>query len=183
MHSPTKAPPFLHRSLGRGGLHHGNKSEILDCIVPADLDNQRPVTTSAVLDGVFLIQMIRPGSAVTIRDYFIDVFVPYILSWFERNNRVDIVWDVYSKTGLKSGTQEQRDSGARRRLTFSTKISSNWATFLRVDLNKRGLFVELAKNLKDITLPPGKQLFTTILGDCASSLPDADVGAVAPCTQ
>ena len=39
------------------------------------------------------------------------------------------------------------------------------------------------KNLKSIRLPQGKQLFTTILGDCASSLPDADVGAVAPCTQ
>ena len=29
----------------KGSLHHGNKSEILDCIVLADLDNQRPVTT------------------------------------------------------------------------------------------------------------------------------------------
>ena len=58
----------------------------------------------------------------------------------------------------------------------------NLAAFLRVDLNKQELFVELAKNLKDITLPPGKQLFT-ILNDCASPLPDADVGAVAPCTQ
>ena len=32
-------------------------------------------------------------------------------------------------------------------------------------------------------LPQGKQLFTTILGDCASSLPDVDVGTVTPCTQ
>ena len=58
-------PPLL---TWKGSLHHGNKSEILDCIVPADLDNQRPVTTSAVLDGVVLIQMPCPGSAVTIRD-------------------------------------------------------------------------------------------------------------------
>ena len=48
-----------------------------------------------------------------------------------------------------------------------------------VDLDKQEFFVELAKNLKNISLPQGKQLFTTILGDCASSLPDADVGAVA----
>ena len=52
-----------------------------------------------------------------------------------------------------------------------------------VDLNKQELFVELEKNLKNITLPQGKQLFNTSLGDCASSLPDADVGPVAPCTQ
>ena len=107
----------------------------------------------------------------------------YILSWFERNNRVEIVWDVYSKTSLKSGTRVQRGSGAPRRVTFSAKVPSKWAAFLRVDLNKQELFVQLAKNLKDITLPTGKRLFTTILSDCASSLHDADVGAADTCTQ
>ena len=72
------------------------------------------MTTAAVLGGAVLIQMLRPGSAVTIRDYYTDVFAPYILSWFERNNRVDIIWDVYSKTSLKSGAGEQRGSGAQR---------------------------------------------------------------------
>eukprot|EP00745_Piridium_sociabile_P029611 TRINITY_DN48831_c1_g1_i5.p1 TRINITY_DN48831_c1_g1~~TRINITY_DN48831_c1_g1_i5.p1 ORF type:complete len:333 (-),score=65.80 TRINITY_DN48831_c1_g1_i5:455-1453(-) len=164
-------------------MHHGNKSEILDCIVPTDLDNRRPVTTAGVLDGAVLIQMLRPRSAVTIGDYFTEEFVPYILSWFEGNDRIDIVWDVYSKTSLKSGTREQRGSGARRRVTLSTRIPGNWAAFLRVDLNKQELFVEMTKNLKLITLPQGKQLFSTILGDCASSSTGADVGAVAPCTH
>ena len=139
-HESSTLPTLLTR---KGSLHHVNKSEIRDCIVPADLDNQRPVTTSAVLDGVFLVQMIRPGSDVTIRDYFTDVFVPYILPWFERNNRVDIVWDVYSKTSLKSRTREQRGKGARRQVTFSTKIPSNWAAFLRVDLSKQEFFAAL----------------------------------------
>ena len=80
------------------------------------------MTTAAVLIAAVLIQMLRPGSAVTIRDYFTDVFVPYILSWFERNNQVDIVWGLYTKTGLKSGTKEQRGSGARRLVTFSTEF-------------------------------------------------------------
>ena len=115
------------------------------------------------LDCAVLIQMLRPGSYVTIRDYVTDVFVPYILSWCERNNRVVILWNVYSKTNLKSGTQEQRGSGARRRVTFSTKIPSNSAAFLCVDLNKQEFFVELAKTLKNKTLPQGKQLFITIL--------------------
>ena len=121
--------------------------------------------TAAVLDGAVLIQIVCPGSAVTIRDHFTDVFVPYVLSRFETNNRVDIVWDVYFKTSLKSGTQEQRGSTERRRqVTFSTKIPSNRAAFLRVDLNKQEFFVELAKK-KNIMLPQDKQLFTTILGD------------------
>ena len=149
-HESSTHPPSLTR---KGHMHHGNKSEILDCIVPKDLDNRRPVTTAAVLDGAVLIQMLRPRSSVTIGDYFTDVFVPYILTWFETNDRVDIVWDVYSKTSLKSGTREQRGSGARRRVTVSTKVPGNWAAFLWVDLNKQELFVELAKSLKLMTLP------------------------------
>lgn len=111
-HESTYFPPSLTR---RGRMHHGNKSEILDCIIPADLENQRrPVTTSAVLDGAVLINMLCPGNAYTIGQYFNDVFVPYILSWFESNDRVDVVWDVYSKTSLKSGIREQRGTGMRR---------------------------------------------------------------------
>lgn len=149
-HESSHHPPSLTR---KGKMHHGNKSEILDCIVPRDLDKHRPVTTAAVLDGAVLVQMLRPGSAVTIRQYFTDVFAPYVLSWFGRNDRVDIVWDVYCKTSLKSGTREQRGTGARRRVTLSTKVPGNWAAFLRVDLNKQELFVELAKSLKQMPIP------------------------------
>ena len=152
-HERSTLPLSLTRT---GSLHLGNKSDILDCIVPADLDNQRQVTTDAMLDGAVLVIILRPGSAVTIRDYFTDVFVPYILSWFERNNRADMVLDVYSTTSLKLGTREQRGSGARRRVTFSTKIPSNWAAFLRADSNKQELFVELAKNLKKHNVSTGQ---------------------------
>ena len=70
------------------------------------------MTTAAVLVGVVLIQMPCPGSAVTNIDHFTDVLVPYIVSLFERNDRVNIVCDVYSKKSLKSGTREQRGSEA-----------------------------------------------------------------------
>ena len=141
------------------------------------------MTTAAVLDGAVLLQMLRPRNARTIGDYFIEEFVPYILSWFEGNDRIDIFWDVYSKTSLKSGTRKQRGSRARRRVTFSTKVPGNWAAFLRVDLNKQELFVEIAKNLKLITVPQGKKLFTTVLGECASSPSGVDVSALTPCTH
>ena len=48
---------------------------------------------------------------------------------------------------------------------------------------KAGVICWSVQNLKDITLPQSKHFFTTILGDCTSSLPGADVGAVIPCTQ
>ena len=93
------------------------------------------MTTAAVLGGAVLVQMLRPGSAVTIKHNLTDIFAPHILSWFEKNDGVHIVWDVYSKTSLKSGTWEQRGTGARRRFTPSTKVPGNWAAFLRVDLS------------------------------------------------
>ena len=116
-HESSTFPPSL---TAKCKMYHGDKSEILDCFVPKDLDNQRPNTTAAVLDGAVLIQMLRPRNAVTLGDYYMKEFVPYILSWFAWNDRLDIVWDIYSTTSLKSGTREQRGSGARRRVTFST---------------------------------------------------------------
>ena len=73
------------------------------------------------------------------------------------------MWDVYSSTCLKSGTREQRGSGARRKVTFSTKVPGNWAAFLRVDLNKQELFVEIGKSLQLLELSDEKQLYTTFL--------------------
>ena len=144
-HESSAHPPSLTQ---KGHMHHGTNSKILDCTVPTDLDSCRLVTTAALLDGAVLIQMLHSRSAVTIGDYFTDVFVQYILSWFETNDQVDIVWDVYSKTSLNPGTREQRGSGAWRWVTVSTKIPGNWAAILSVDLNKQELFVELAKSLK-----------------------------------
>ena len=126
-HESSTFPPSL---TGKGKMHKGDKSEILQCIVPKDLESVRPETTAAVLDGAVLIQMLRPRNAVTLGEYYMEEFVPYILSWFEWNTRVDIVWDVYSSTSLKSGTREQRGSGARRKVTFLTKVPGNWAAFL-----------------------------------------------------
>lgn len=76
-HENSPHPPSFTR---KGQMHHGTKSEILDYIVLRDLDNHRPVTAAAVLDGAVLVQMFRPGSAETIGRYFLDVFAPYILS-------------------------------------------------------------------------------------------------------
>ena len=69
------------------------------------------------------------------------MFVPYILSWFERNNRVDIVWDVYSKTNLKS------ELGNKEAVEHEGVLHSQPKAIglLRVYLNNEEFFVELAK--------------------------------------
>ena len=37
-------------------MYNANKSEILNCIVPPDLENKRPMATVSVLDGAVLVQ-------------------------------------------------------------------------------------------------------------------------------
>ena len=54
------------------------------------------------------VQMVRHGSAVTISDYFTDGCATYIMFWCVMNKTIDIVWDLYSKTSIKSGTCEKR---------------------------------------------------------------------------
>ena len=50
-------------------------------------------------------------------------------------------------------------------------------------LNKQEFFVKIAEHLKFMPLPDGKKLFTTVLDNCVSSPPKADVSTVSPCKQ
>jgi hypothetical protein len=143
-------------------MHHGTKSEILDCIAPGPPVVDRPQTSCAVMDGPVVVQMLRPGNATTIGHYSASVFLPYIAQWFEYNQRIDVVWDVYSKSSLKSGTREKRGSGIRRRVTAATKVPGNWASFLRVDQNKQELFVALAECMKQLILQQVRSILASI---------------------
>ena len=57
-------------------MYHENKSEFRDGIVPTDLDNCRPVTTAALVNGALLIQMLPSRSVVNIADYFTEECLP-----------------------------------------------------------------------------------------------------------
>ena len=65
-HESSKFPP----SLSRKGCTNDNKSEILHCSVPPYLQNQRHVTTGALLDRAVLVQMVRPRSVLTVGYHF-----------------------------------------------------------------------------------------------------------------
>ena len=57
-----KVPPFLTLDAltSKGTIYHGGKNQILNCTYIMNLDNSRPVTTAAVLDGAVLFQMLCP---------------------------------------------------------------------------------------------------------------------------
>ena len=90
-HESSEYPPSLTKN---GGMYHGTKSEILECLPKPRHSNQWS-TTAIVLDGAVIVQMKRPVNSVTFDDYASKIFLPYVLSWFEKHQRVDIVWDVY----------------------------------------------------------------------------------------
>ena len=86
--------------------------------------------------------------------------MPYIRRKLMAVHRVDIVWDVYKSSSLKSGTLTERGSGLRRRVTLSTTIPGNWQSFLRVNENKTELFALLAEQIALMHVD-GKEVYST----------------------
>ena len=97
--------------------------------------------------------------------------MPYIDQQLEHADRIDIVWDVYTTQGsLKAATRESRGKGVRRRVELSSKMPSNWKSFLRVNDNKTELFhLLLAEEATGRDLPQ-KQVFSAY-GDKVLSAP------------
>ena len=175
-HESSDFPPSLTKD---GRMYHGTKREILDCIVPNSSETGKPQTTAAVLDGPVVIQSLRPVNSITIQEYIDNVIYPHLGNFLEVNDRVDVVFDVYKKSSIKSATREERGKGIRRRVKLTTKVPRNWASFLRVDLNKEELFVEIANPIKNMEIPIDKQVFITRKDECLSSA-DLDLSALAP---
>ena len=71
-----------------------------------------------------------------------------------------IVWDVYTQGSLKAATRESRGKGVIRRVELSSKMPSNWKSFLRVNDNKTELLLLLAEEATGRDLPQ-KQVFST----------------------
>ena len=146
----STCPPSLS---SHGQMHKGTKSDILKCLV-GDIEDSTsdtsPYSDVVILDGAFIVQSLRPGTASTFQDYAEKVFLPYVMSWLKGVYRLDIVWDAYKLNSLKASTREIRGSGMRCRVTSTTKIPSNWQGFLRVDENKSELFSLLAQKIQEV---------------------------------
>ncbi|ELT89202.1 hypothetical protein CAPTEDRAFT_223408 [Capitella teleta] len=179
-HESSKFPPALTKD---GVIYHSTKSEMLDCLCVQE-KQVAPDTTCALLDGAVVVQMLRPKNSTTFGDYCADVFLQYVLTMLKTKDRVDIVFDVYKDNSLKSGIRQQRGTGIRRRVTLSTKIPGNWASFLRVSQNKQELFIEISQYMKTVTLPAGKRIVCTLLEECLV-VPEGslNLSSLAPCSH
>ena len=101
--------PPIHSQYGE--LRSGIKSDLLQC--PEELftsPRESPRVDVSVLDGACIVQMLGTGTSTTFQEYVDTVFMPHIRRKLTAVHRVDIVWDVYKSSSLKSGTRTKRGS-------------------------------------------------------------------------
>jgi hypothetical protein len=64
-----------------------------------------------VLDGPAIVNILKPGSSKTFKDYSQDVFFPYVNLQLDKVQRVDVVWDDYRCGSLiEAGKKRKRHS-------------------------------------------------------------------------
>ena len=84
-----------------GKLKGGEKANLLTCFPQSDQTATRATADEVIFDGDVIVQMLKPGLAVTFEEFSNAVFVSYVLKHLEAANRVDLVWDVYKDDSLK----------------------------------------------------------------------------------
>ena len=185
-HENQACPPALSDG---GNLYLGTKSDLLTCLTQfSGVDSVTtvcPVTSIVILDGAAIIQMLKLVAVKTFEEYTSQIFVPYIMSQFQKALRVDLVWDRYIEGSLKSTARAKRGKGIRRRVDARALIPSNWQDFLRVEGNKTDLFKFLSRALMQSSIPEEKQLVVTD-GEsvmCMPALDESDLVSISPCSH
>lgn len=165
-------------------LRGGQKSDLVKCLESVNVvEAKQPSVDAIILDGAVAVQMLTPGAACTFQEYIDTVFMSFINKLLESANRIDIVWDVYLEDSLKSGTREKRGSGTRRKVLPSTRIPSNWRSFLRVDDNKTELFYLLAQQAVTFPIEEGKELYSTCGELVLTSANRSNLTPLEPCNH
>lgn len=180
-HENQTCPPSLS---DRGKLRLGTKSDIVRCLeeaVPEDEEDEpSPVGDVVILDGPAIVNMLKPGSAHTFKEYAQDVFLPYVKLHLDKSQRVDVIWDEYRPDTLKEQTREKRGKGVRRRVDPKNAVPKNWGDFLRLAENKKELFAFLSREV--VTIPTDKQIISTLNEDVVCRQPRCTEG-LAPCSH
>ena len=177
-HESSPNPPALSR---KGQMFHGTKADILPLLeaeAPHGPSTCPPVD-AAVLDGPAIVQLIKPGSSVTLRLHSFSRISLFLVM----AGKTNIIWDIYKQDSLKLGTREHRGTGIHRRVTLQTKIPSNFTGFLRVNANKTELFRLISHEIEKMQLPPGKQLISTKDTTAVSTPPTDNLASISPCSH
>lgn len=67
----------------------------------------KPTSVCEIFDGIVVVQMLKPKTSSTFKDYIHTVFVPYVQGQLLSAQRIDFVWDTY-KPDARRQVQERR---------------------------------------------------------------------------
>ena len=114
-----------------GKLHTCQKSQLVEILeAQVNISDREPKGDAIIIDESALINALPPRSSKTFDDYAKEEIIPKVESYGARYERVDVVFDVYKKSSLKSETRSKRGQGIRRRVTGTSKTPGNWQSFL-----------------------------------------------------
>ena len=115
-----------------GEMFQGDKSDIVDCIVPKEHKHKKhPSVSCMIIDGAALVRKLKPISSATFSEYIECEFKTNILAKFAFVDRINLVFDQY-RVDLINATRDARGSGKRRKIERNVKIPGNWKDFLSV---------------------------------------------------
>ena len=102
MHEHTAFPSSLSKI---GNLRSGNKADLTGCLreLVTEADGRKVEAECIILDGAAVVNMLKPNGASTFREYATKEFLNFI-----KNQRLDIVWDVYIENSLKLSARTKR---------------------------------------------------------------------------
>jgi hypothetical protein len=166
-------------------MRSGTKSDLVHCleklISPQEHILTNPAVTVIIIDGAAIVNMLKPGvTTKTFQDYATQVFIPFIARQLRNADRVDIVWDEYFQDSLKAKTRSKRGKGVRRRVEPCSAVPRKWNEFLRIDDNKKELFVFLANAA--MSIDTDKLIVTTLNSEVLCNH-QRDLSELSPCTH
>ena len=168
-------------------MHHGTKSDLVDLVVRNEHKSKTyPDVTCVIIDGAALVRKVKPQMFSTIGEYILAELKPKILWHYRYATRVDLVFDQYKLSSIKTDTRIGRGSttGKRRKVSKSVKIPGNWSEFLSCSENKSELFPLISKYLDEILNPPPEKIFIESVNDkCISTDENVDLSVVCPCSH
>lgn len=106
--------------------------DIVAALEKSTSETQPPSTFDVkVLDGAAVVHFLSTSGITTFEEYADVVFLPYLRIQLESAQRLDVVWDEYTKSSIKESTREKRGKGTRRKVQSQNKIPAKWHLFLR----------------------------------------------------
>ena len=162
----------------------GNKSYLLACLIDqSEYQSDAPVISNVIIDRAVIVQMLEPAAVKNFDEYASQIFIPYTLLQFQNVTRVDLVWNRYMESTLKSTARAKHGKGIRRCVATEIPIPGNWQDFHRADSNKTDLFLFLSHALVDSLNLKEKQLIITV-GESILSKPLLDdLNSISSCTH